>query len=97
MNEITPSDIEAKLLEISKELNTIPGVMSLAKKASPSIAALVGIWLKKVTKKESSNKHGALIEIQLFPKVRKYLFKPSAKAILKMGKQIADSQEKSSD
>ena len=48
MNEITPSDIEAKLLEISKELNTIPGVMSLAKKASPSIAALAGIWLKKV-------------------------------------------------
>jgi len=43
MNEITPSDIEAKLLEISKELNTIPGAMSLAKKASPSIAALAGI------------------------------------------------------
>ena len=60
MNEITPSDIEAKLLEISKELNTIPGAMSLAKKASPSIAALAGIWLKKVTKKESSNKQGGI-------------------------------------
>ena len=97
MNEITPSDIEEKLLEISKELNTIPGVMSLARKASPSIEALVGIWRKKVTKKEKTSKQGALIEIQLFPKVRKYLFKPSAKAILKMGKQIADSQETSSD
>lgn len=97
MNEITPSDLEEKLLEVGKELNTIPGAMSLAKKASPSIAALVGLWLKKVTKKESPSKQGALIEIQLFPRVRKYLFKPSAKAILKMGRQISRSQEKSSD
>jgi len=97
MDEITPSDLEKKLLEVGKEINTIPGVMSLAKKASPSIAALVGLWLKKVTKKESSSNQGALIEIQLFPRVRKYLFKPSAKAILKMGRQIAKSQEISSD
>jgi len=94
---ITPVDIEKKLVEVRKEITTVPGVLSLLKKASPSLVTLIGLWARNITQKKSSNKASALIEIQMFPKIRKYFFKPSAKAVMKIGKSATKDSEAQSE
>ena len=91
IEQITPLDLEIKLTELSKELKPVSGAVSLAKKASPSLAALMGMWFKRSNRKATTEK--ALIEIQLFPKIRKYLFNQINEIIKKAEKKVKKGQE----
>ena len=80
---ITPSDIEEKLRDLTQEVSSVPGVVSLLKKASPSLLTLAGFWIKGFSKKKTAKSQEALIQIQLFPKFKKYLFNPTSAAVKK--------------
>ena len=95
IEQITPLDHEMKLTELGKELKTVSGAVSLAKKASPSLAALMGMWFKRSNRKATNEK--ALIEIQLFPKIRKYLFKPTNETMQNSVKKVRKGQDSISD
>ena len=69
---ITPADIEEKLKDFKSELLSISGGFSLLQKVGPSATALLGMLLRgRSTRKRKSQKQ-PIVQIQLFPNVKKY-------------------------
>ena len=71
-SEITPSDIESKIKEIKKEILSVSGGISIAQKIGPSAITFLGMALKGGSKRKQRKRKDPIIQIQLFPNVKKY-------------------------
>ena len=69
---ITPADIEGKLKDFKSELLSISGGFSLLQKVGPSAAALLGMLLRGSSKRKRKSQKQPIVQIQLFPNVKKY-------------------------
>ena len=69
---ITPADIEGKLKDFKSELLSISGGFSLLQKVGPSATALLGMLLRGNTKRKRKRQKQPIVQIQLFPNVKKY-------------------------
>ena len=69
---ITPADIEGKLKDFKSELLSISGGFSLLQKVGPSATALLGMLLRGGTKRKRKSQKQPIVQIQLFPNVKKY-------------------------
>ncbi|MBC95868.1 hypothetical protein CL649_03255 [bacterium] len=70
--KITPSDIQEKIEDFKSELMTISGGFSVLQRIGPSAMTLLGIFLRGSTKRKRKAQKGPIVQIQLFPNVRKY-------------------------
>jgi len=69
---ITPADIEGKLKDFKSELLSISGSFSVLQKVGPSAITLLGMLLRGSTKRKSRSQKQPIVQIQLFPNVKKY-------------------------
>ncbi len=69
---ITPADIEGKLKDFKSELLSISGGFSLLQKVGPSATALLGMLLRGSNKRKRKSQKQPIVQIQLFPNVKKY-------------------------
>ena len=69
---ITPADIEGKLKDFKSELLSISGGFSLLQKVGPSAMTLLGMLLRGNTKRKRKRQKQPIVQIQLFPNVKKY-------------------------
>ena len=69
---ITPADIEGKLKDFKSELLSISGGFSLLQKGGPSATALLGMLLRGSNKCKRKSQKQPIVQIQLFPSVKKY-------------------------
>jgi hypothetical protein len=73
--DITPSDIESKIKEIKNEILSVSGGISIAQKIGPSAITFFGMALKGGLKRKQRKRKDPIIQIQLFPNIKKY-FQP---------------------
>ena len=71
-SEITPLEIELKIKDIKNEILSISGGISIAQKIGPSAVTLVGMVLKGGLKRKKRKRNDPVIQIQLFPNIKKY-------------------------
>ena len=71
-SEITPLEIELKIKEIKNEILSISGGISIAQKIGPSAVTLFGMVLKGGLKRKKRKRNDPVIQIQLFPNIKKY-------------------------
>ena len=69
---ITPEDIEDKIKDFKSELISISGGLSVLQKIGPSAMTLLGVFLRSSTKRKRKGQKDPIIQIQLFPNVKKY-------------------------
>ena len=69
---ITPADIEGKLKDFKSELLSISGGFSLLQKVGPSATTLLGMLLRGSSKRKRKSQKQPIVQIQLFPNVKKY-------------------------
>ena len=69
---ITPEDIERKIKDFKSELISISGGVSLLQKIGPSAMTLLGVFLRSSKKRKRKGQKDPIIQIQLFPNVKKY-------------------------
>jgi len=69
---ITPEDIEEKIKDFKSELISISGGLSVLQKIGPSAMTLLGVFLRGSTKRKRKGQKDPIIQIQLFPNVKKY-------------------------
>ena len=69
---ITPADIEGKLKDFKSELLSISGGFSVLQKVGPSAMTLLGMLLRGNTKRKRKSQKQPIVQIQLFPNVKKY-------------------------
>ena len=69
---ITPADIEGKLKDFKSELLSISGGFSLLQKVGPSATAHLGMLLRGSNKRKGKSQKQPIVQIQLFPNVKKY-------------------------
>ncbi len=69
---ITSADIEGKLKDFKSELLSISGGFSLLQKVGPSATALLGMLLRGSSKRKRKSQKQPIVQIQLFPNVKKY-------------------------
>ena len=71
--KISASDIENKLKELKDEVYSISGGLSLAQKLGPSVTTVVSMLIRSSFKRKRKKPKDPMIQIQLFPKIKKYL------------------------
>ncbi|MBT96145.1 MAG: hypothetical protein CL431_09265 [Acidimicrobiaceae bacterium] len=71
-SEITPLEIELKIKDIKNEILSISGGISIAQKIGPSAVTLFGMVLKGGLKRKKRKRNDPVIQIQLFPNIKKY-------------------------
>tara|TARA_B100000902_G_scaffold383808_1_gene423141 strand:+ start:666 stop:929 length:264 start_codon:yes stop_codon:yes gene_type:complete len=69
---ITPADIEAKIKDFKSELISVSGGFSIMQKFGPSAMTFLGIFLRGSSKRKRKKQKDPIIQIQLFPNVKKY-------------------------
>tara|TARA_Y100000768_G_scaffold353555_1_gene305938 strand:- start:812 stop:1075 length:264 start_codon:yes stop_codon:yes gene_type:complete len=69
---ITPADIEEKIKDFKSEMISISGGLSVLQKIGPSAMTLLGVFLSSGTKRKRNRQKDPIIQIQLFPNVKKY-------------------------
>ena len=69
---ITPADIEGKLKDFKSELLSMSGGFSVLQKVGPSAMTLLGILIRSTTKRKRKSQKQPIVQIQLFPNVKKY-------------------------
>ena len=69
---ITPADIEEKLKDFKSELLSMSGGFSVLQKVGPSVTTLLGILIRGATKRKRKSQKQPIVQIQLFPNVKKY-------------------------
>tara|TARA_X000000368_G_scaffold364913_1_gene310875 strand:+ start:260 stop:517 length:258 start_codon:yes stop_codon:yes gene_type:complete len=70
--EITPADIEEKIKDLKSEVLSISGGISVAQKIAPSAMTMLGILVRGNAKRKRKKQRDPIIQIQLFPNVKKY-------------------------
>ena len=69
---ITPADIEEKLKDFKSELLSMSGGFSVLQKVGPSAMTLLGMLIRGTTKRKRKGQKQPIVQIQLFPNVKKY-------------------------